>query len=86
MIFGGDISLYGLDKFSIPKFEELKMRPILDDLKLEGLIQSFAINSSPIYRQFMDMKMSRSEIYDFSIGDGLRCSKAKTSGWAGIFS
>ena len=39
-----------------------------------------------MFRQFFDLKTSKSEVYDFSIGNGLRNSKSKISGWAGIFS
>jgi hypothetical protein len=51
-LFGGDLSLYGLDKFSCPKFEEFKIIPILDHLIALDLVESYTINSSPIYRQF----------------------------------
>ena len=49
-IFGGDLSLYGVDKFSCPKFEEKKLIPILDNLKALDFVESYSINSSPIYR------------------------------------
>jgi len=84
IIFGGDLSLYGLDKYSYPKFEELKIRPMLENLIDEGLVQSYTVNSSPIYRQFMSL--GQSEVQDFTIGDGLRISKSKIIGWMGIFS
>ena len=49
-IFGGDLSLYGVDKFSCPKFEEKKLIPILDNLIALDFVESYSINSSPIYR------------------------------------
>lgn len=53
-IFGGDIALYGIDKFAQPKFEELKLRTILEKFESEefNLITSYSFNSSPLKRQF----------------------------------
>jgi hypothetical protein len=85
-IFGGDISLFAIDEIALPKFEELKIKAVLDKLKSEdfGLVDSYTINSSPLRRQFNSP--GEDQVQDFILGDGLRWSKSKISGKNGMMS
>ena len=52
VIFGGDVNLFSIEKSSMPKFDEMKMRSVLKQLKVEngGKLSSYSINSGNVRR------------------------------------
>ncbi len=75
-VFGADISLYGLDKASMPNFEESRIRQEVEMANSgnQNKVKSYSINTANVKRQFMSP--GEEEVYEFIIGGGLRVSKS----------
>lgn len=52
IIFGGDINIFSVEKASLPKIDEKKMRQVLNTFMVEngGKVLSYSMNSGSIKR------------------------------------